>query len=92
MEQAATIGELRRGLVSGLRRRDSPGGWEGGNVMKQWEDIMEWREGGDRGERVMGGTKGGMKEGAVGREEQDRRERDGREVQMRRGELEIERK
>ena len=43
MEQAATIGELRRGLVSELRRRDSPGGWEGRNVTKQWEEIMEWR-------------------------------------------------
>ena len=46
MEQAATIGEVCRGLVSGLRRRDSPEGWEGGNVTEQWEEIMEWKEGG----------------------------------------------
>ena len=70
MEQAATIGELRRGLVSGLRRRDSPKKWERGSVTEQG---------------VIGGRKmryersnEAMSTGREGWEEQNRRVMDGK--------------
>ena len=82
MEQAATIGELRRGLVSGLRRRDSPERWERGRVTEQLEEIMEWRDG---CEGVIGGRKRRYKrsdEAVSSRrerwEEQNRRTMDGK--------------
>ena len=82
MEQAATIGELRRGLVSGLRRRDSPERWERGRVTEQLEEIMEWRDG---CEGVIGGRKRryersneAVSTGRKGWEEQNRRVMDGK--------------
>ena len=82
MEQAATIGELRRGLVSGLRRRDSPEKWERGRVTEQLEEIMEWRDG---CEAVIGERKRryerrdvAVSSGREGWEEQNRRAMDER--------------